>query len=78
LTFSPSSSAAPTSLPGALQSNSEVYEITAGIAISGGIVGSLIGFAAYKWLCQRVKQATKLNIPMKSIKTENSSLLYAT
>jgi len=75
MTTSPSSSAAPNSFPGALASSATIYEITAGIAISGGVVGSLIGLAAYRWLCKRVKQSSKLN-GVKSINTDDP-LLYA-
>jgi hypothetical protein len=75
-TISPTSSTVPNSPPNnALTANAATYEITAGIAVSGGIVGALIGFYLYNFLRSQTRLGNVESI--NSAEPMKTSLLYS-
>jgi hypothetical protein len=76
ITMSPSSTITLASPPSALAANAFVFEVTAGIAISGSIVGSLIGFSIYRWFLGRM-QPKDSAASINSVKLAGESLLYS-
>lgn len=77
-TSSPSSSIIPIS-PNILQANSYNFEATFGIALSGGIVGSLIGFFIFRWSRKYFGQSKEsLQISLNSENPAGSSPLFST
>jgi hypothetical protein len=79
-TISPTISTLPGPQSSALAAHAYVFEVTFGIALSGGIVGSMIGCFLYKWIKQRKEKEESQTVSVESINSVNSagiSLLYS-
>jgi hypothetical protein len=80
MTMSPTISTLPSPQSSALAAHAYVFEVTFGIALSGGIVGSMIGCFLYKWIKQRKQMDEPQTVSVESINSVNSagiSLLYS-
>jgi hypothetical protein len=80
ITISPTISTLPSPQSSALAAHAYVFEVTFGIALSGGIVGSMIGCFLYKWIKQRKQNDESQTVSVESINSVNSagiSLLYS-